>query len=303
MKPIFIVGMPRSGTTLISNMLNVLNEVHFPEETHFFSRLQKYNSRSIFFRSVVSFGDFYFSKRMIYNRNEIIDKGLINKFDSLETISEKFKFILHLKGGNLFKDGIVYEKTPDHMNCIELIRREFPNAKFVLLVRDPRDVFNSLRTVNWNKVFPLKDRIYSYRKLSKLSVLDYVHTIKYEDLITEPVIELEKACKFLSLNYKESMSKDFFNKENSNFDLKSEPWKINNTKRLNPNNKFKWKQNKGSFNDYISLKLFNDIKYFNYEIDSKLSIYYIYYEVKGELISLLRKIKNSDLFFRIIKNY
>ena len=40
--PIFIVGMPRSGTTLLSNLLNATKEIYFPEETHFYQVVEKF---------------------------------------------------------------------------------------------------------------------------------------------------------------------------------------------------------------------------------------------------------------------
>ena len=40
--PIFIVGIPRSGTTLLSNLLNATKEIYFPEETHFYQVIEKF---------------------------------------------------------------------------------------------------------------------------------------------------------------------------------------------------------------------------------------------------------------------
>ena len=41
--PIFIVGVPRSGTTLVSNLLNASNEIYIGPETHFF-HLKNYSN-------------------------------------------------------------------------------------------------------------------------------------------------------------------------------------------------------------------------------------------------------------------
>jgi len=34
--PVFVIGVPRSGTTLVSNILNASKKIYIPEETHFY---------------------------------------------------------------------------------------------------------------------------------------------------------------------------------------------------------------------------------------------------------------------------
>ena len=40
--PIFVMGVPRSGTTLVSTLINASKQVYIPEETHFFHLKRKW---------------------------------------------------------------------------------------------------------------------------------------------------------------------------------------------------------------------------------------------------------------------
>ena len=40
--PVFIIGMPRSGTTLLSTILNSTSDISFPAETHFYIQKKKF---------------------------------------------------------------------------------------------------------------------------------------------------------------------------------------------------------------------------------------------------------------------
>lgn len=52
------------------------------------------------------------------------------------------------------------------------------------MVRDPRDIFNSLKLVKWSYFFAYKLRIKSYKKMVKVDKMKNVYTVKYK-LITK----------------------------------------------------------------------------------------------------------------------
>lgn len=302
LSPIFIVGIPRSGTTLLSNMLNVLDGFFFPDETHFFIQKTRYERHSNYFRKKVTFGEFYFSKRRAYNKKLSIPKDLINQFNLLSSYKEKFEFILTLKGA---KNGVLCEKTPIHMDCIEEIKSIYPEARFILIIRDPRDVFSSLLKVEWNFMFPYRKRIELFKKLIRISHLENVSTIKYEDLISNPSQELIRLCDFLKINFDKKMYTDFNNHKYSNFDLKHEPWKANNTKQLDTSNLYKWKKNNNKLCKYVSEKLKNEIDYFGYEsnITNIKKRNFIAYYFKEWFNHIFTRVINFDLLLILLNRY
>jgi len=300
--PIFIIGIPRSGTTLLSNMLNVIDAIHFPEETHFFIQKNRYDKHSNYFKNKISFGDFYFSKRRMYNRNLSLSNTMVNKFNLLPSYKEKFEFVLALKGQK--KDAVLCEKTPIHMDCIDDIKSIYPDARFILMIRDPRDIFNSLLKVKWRFVFPYRERIEQYKKLLSISRLENVYSVKYEDLITNPKKELIGICDFLTIDFTEKMYKNFNNKKYSNFDLKHEPWKANNLKELDASNLYKWKTNINDLSDYVSNKLQNEITDFGYELHTtNKKKHFFKYFLKEWTNEILIRVKNIDLFLILFNRY
>jgi hypothetical protein len=303
LNPIFIIGLPRSGTTLLSTMLNVADGVHFPEETHLFIQKSRYNKHSNYFKNKISFGEFYFSKRREYNRKETISPGMIAKFNSLPSDKRKFEFVLALKGQK--KETVLCEKTPIHMECVDAIQAIYPNAKFILMVRDPRDIFNSLLKVEWSFLFPYRKRINLFKKLIALSQLDEVYPVKYEDLILNPKEELSKLCDFLSIDFDEKMHTHFNDTKYSNFDLKHEPWKANNTKQLDPSNLYKWKDDTSGLSTYVSTKLKNEIDYFNYEsmTANRKIVPSLKYPIKEWRNEILSRVISLDLFLIFSKRY
>jgi len=303
LNPIFIIGIPRSGTTLLSTMLNVSEGVFFPEETHFFIQKSRYNKHSNYFKNKISFGEFYFSKRRAYNRNLTVSTELIDQFNLLPSDKEKFEFILKIKGQK--KDTALCEKTPIHMECIADIKSIYPNAQFILMIRDPRDVFNSLLKVEWSFLFPYRKRINLFKKLINLSQLENVYPVKYEDLILNPKEELIKLCSSLSIDFNEKMHTHFNDTEYSNFDLKHEPWKANNTKQLDPSNLYKWKEDTGGLCTYISTKLKREINHFGYEsnITNRKVVSSIKYHIKEWRNEILTRVISFDLFLIFSKRY
>jgi hypothetical protein len=97
--------------------------------------------------------------------------------------------------------SFLLEKTPRHIRRVERIRRMVPGARFVVPVRDGRDVVASLGRRLGNRKEAL-DRWISDNSLvlaerGKPDVLIY----RYEDLVENPGVIVERICKFLDLPY------------------------------------------------------------------------------------------------------
>lgn len=93
------------------------------------------------------------------------------------------------------------EKTPKHIRKLPMIRRNFPNSKFVMPVRDGRDIVASL----YKRTNDLSDSIARWKEdtsrvakeMTKPDVLVYRH----EDLITDTNGTLERICEFLEVEF------------------------------------------------------------------------------------------------------
>ena len=223
-KPIFIVGCPRSGTTILARILDNHSLIAAGSETHFFNLLSKnkkhdwqnFDSDSIdnFFKQVrvedfcsllkVSLEEFkeQFSQTAL---DSSLSKTQANKkrvFDTmmLLLINKKQKILC-------------CEKTPQHFNNIEEILELYPDAKIIHLLRDGRDTVNSLIKMPWRPEGLLTNSRYWKRYARKsINIIDKYnkqeknfHCLRYEDLLQTPQESLSKLCTFLEIEFEEAM--------------------------------------------------------------------------------------------------
>nr|WP_275575226.1 sulfotransferase [Methylocucumis oryzae] len=86
----------------------------------------------------------------------------------------------------------------------------FPNAKFVHLLRDPRDVAKSCMGMGWagNVYFGVDLWMATEQSWDLLTTKiksEQVITLRYEDIVTQPEAELARLCEFIGVSYAPSM--------------------------------------------------------------------------------------------------
>jgi hypothetical protein len=99
-------------------------------------------------------------------------------------------------------------KSPDNLEFFEEITTHVADADFIHVVRDPRGVWNSGRGTprgpqtphaaaeSWNDY---------HGKVAELSEHFPIHTLRFEDLLTDPAAELREACIFLGIPFDSAM--------------------------------------------------------------------------------------------------
>ena len=97
------------------------------------------------------------------------------------------------------------EKTPRHIHAIDLIRDHVPGAKFVVMMRDGRDV-----AASFIKRFNSAERGRNRWVRDNQAVLPHlgdgdIHLQKYEDLIDDPDGALREICRFLEIGFAPEM--------------------------------------------------------------------------------------------------
>jgi hypothetical protein len=120
-------------------------------------------------------------------------------------------FRLETEGANKPRWGA---KTPAHLFQVARLRVALPDARFVGMVRDPRDAFLSLAQKNW--VGTSTWEVGNYLQRCDRLVQDYAHdghddflVVRYEDLVLRAEPTLRVVCDFLSLDYEPTMH-DFY---------------------------------------------------------------------------------------------
>ncbi len=201
---LFIVGCPRSGTTWLQAMIASHPCVATGPETHFFEAIE----------GLVRF----------YEKERPRPDGLKEYLAPEEFYAELRNFFFRITSKIPAPEGNpkwFLEKTPQHVLYMDDIIRLFPEAYFIHLVRDPRNVVASILRAakTWGKGwFP--DSAMIAAQLWRRSV-EEAHKIpqkiaephkflelKYEDLRSRPEQTLSKVFSWLRLDYTADFVRD-----------------------------------------------------------------------------------------------
>ena len=248
--PIFIVGYLHSGTTLLRNIFQDHPDIFTGEgETRFFYYLPTIRRNFPDLTDDQTLHDYLFYLARLIRTNygkvhiERDTKGL-SSFQTLGFSQTEIDALYHAaseqrdhaKLFGLVSDALCIhydkerwlEKTPTHLFHIDAILEATPNARFIAIVRDPRDVLSSKRSrqqeewINQTNVDrravkkiqagfdPLWDTLAWKSAVRAVSTAETKHpgrilSIRYLDLVTEPEATVRSLCDFLELDYYDTM--------------------------------------------------------------------------------------------------
>ena len=216
-EPIFIVGSARSGTTLLAGMLSAHSRMICGPETGFFSGLARPGWGEDLCRpntwpedavnylfSITSMANSVITEDYRVTREEVTE-FLKGRERSLNAILESLTLTNMKRHG---KQRWV-EKTPIHLRCLAEIRRCYPNAPVIRIIRDPRDVALSALKVPWaTATFPVAIVNWQYLDESGASFFQTDRnsiSLRYEDLLTSPKEQLTRLCHFIGEDFEPGM--------------------------------------------------------------------------------------------------
>ncbi len=139
---LFVVGCPRSGTTLLQRVLDAHPDLSVVNEAQFVPRVLTHHGLD---------GDAPLTQSMVaevrsYRRFARLDLGENTVARAASASATYSQFVARLYDAVASRQGTPFagEKTPDYVRFLTLLDRLFPWARFVHLVRDGRDVALSL---------------------------------------------------------------------------------------------------------------------------------------------------------------
>lgn len=215
--PIFLVGSERSGTTLLRLMLDHHPQIAFNQESEFLvSQISDDGS----FPDVGRYCEWLKNDRVFRHSGFDIKDGLDFVGLVKDFLEQKRK-----------RDGKPMVGATIHQ-YFSRIDKVWPEAKYIYLLRDGRDVARSVMEKGWaGNVYVAADRWLSaetewehYRGTLPAGSWIELH---YKDLIADPRYQLEQICRFLNVDYSERM---FGYAENSLYSL-PDPARIEQWKR------------------------------------------------------------------------
>jgi hypothetical protein len=214
---IFIVGMARSGTTLLRTIFDAGQEVVFTPESKLIIHLkQKFNHRKTWSRETIDdlLNDLF--DEVKFKISWKIDKEMLRqKMYSypIEVINFSFLIrLIYLSFSSYFEKSeirMIGDKNPMYSIFIKEIIEVFPNAKFVHIVRDYRDcILSNKKLFDRQNVAVISHtwKIYNawIDHLSK-EYPDQFFRIRYEDLTTFPEKTVKELCEFTGMTFSPAM--------------------------------------------------------------------------------------------------
>jgi hypothetical protein len=203
----FVVGAGRSGTTLLRLMLDAHPKLAVPPETQFIPQLidasrQPDATASSIAELLVShrrFGDFGIEPDRLRQAF-----AAIQPFDLAEGLRWFYRTYAADHGKPRWGD-----KSPGYGWRMRPIDRLLPEARFVHLIRDGRDVALSMRAQRDDLPSAAKLARHWRRRVRKTrrqgaSARHYME-LRYEDLVTDPERELRRICEFIDLEFDPGM--------------------------------------------------------------------------------------------------
>lgn len=98
------------------------------------------------------------------------------------------------------------EKTPRHLRRMNAIRAGVPGARFVIIVRDGRDVAASIgKREDGDYAGGLARWVKDNARVLKERRSKDVHVLRYEDIVTDAEGTIRKVCRFLGVAYDDQM--------------------------------------------------------------------------------------------------
>jgi hypothetical protein len=186
-RPIFIIGCPRSGTTLLRLLLDSHRHISCGPETSFLTDLKPILGHHWAHLKLYGFPKAYWRQK-------------IARF--FETFQTEYA---QKRGKRRWA-----EKTPQYTPHLDFIMSLFPNCQLVHIIRDGRDVVVSYKD-RWGyraalrSILEWRSYIIAAQSFGKQVGPDQYHELRYEDLVTNPESTLRQLLDYLDEPWDEQM--------------------------------------------------------------------------------------------------
>lgn len=214
---IFIVGCPRSGTTLLQSLLASHSAIaSFPESKFFLRLIAEPREKSRRYAlGLASPGLKPTLEKFLADVGAPELRSTLPKFPFVRSYVRCFDRILHQLAQGQGKH-IWLEKTPEHLQAIDDIEQYLPGAKIIHIIRDGADTIASLYDLCqrhpkiWGQYFDgldgCIDRWVSDVAISHRYVGQANHTaVRYDALVNGTEAEVQRLCQFLGVPFEPAM--------------------------------------------------------------------------------------------------
>ncbi|MGE4440332.1 MAG: sulfotransferase [Desulfomicrobium sp.] len=261
----FILGNPRSGTSLLRLMLNTNNDISVPPECGFYHWLsnkyktQDFSDTALFIESYIE--DLKKSKKMeTWDIDFNYLRHLIKK--TKPATYEQVSLLVYLTYAAKFNKSpkTIGDKNNYYINYLCDLNKINKNPKYIYIVRDCRDVvcsYRALKKIETKSIYKpnlpwdIKNICFSWNK-NNINVINFFnklpknqyYIIRFEDLIEHTEKILKNICNFLETNYDNNMMEYYKENAQKNIEpIETLDWKKETLNKPNINKIGTYKHN------------------------------------------------------------
>ena len=282
-KPIFIVGVGRSGTSLLQSIVGTHSEIGVVPETSFLRRYAldaKINWETI-------------------NCDEMLSRHP-QLLHALSGIKQQRNELIEVYKKSILSSPQQYvlDKDPRLIEYVDLLNQMNSECKIIEIRRDPRDVLCSKKKANWSK----GRSIISYLLASYIQLSDgrkhtndnNFYSLQYEELLQDPIRQIKGICEFLDIQFEIGML-EFQQTAEKLIQSDELSWKKETLEPILKENIGKWKGELSDVESYSSTEVaisavpeiqFNDSSDFG-----------LFTKIKGKLLLLVIKFMSVPYLF------
>lgn len=253
----FLVGFPRSGTTLLENILDTQSTIKALEEKPMAGQTELEANRL----GMKSIGD-------------VAKLSHANLQHLREYYLKLFK--AYCRTDDLTQYDAIIDKQPMNILLLPLIKAIFPEAKFILALRHPLDCILSCYTQNfmnnqemvyfndWRSCFTRYNEVFNLYQYYEKHLGINCFKIRYEDVLHNFDTEIEKLFNFINVHYNKELAKDFNTAASKKLITSASKDQVN--KGLYQSSKQRWKNYRKFVEPHINI-VEEQMRHFGYGID------------------------------------
>jgi hypothetical protein len=202
---VFLIGSPRSGSTLLARMLGAHSAIHAPAEPHLMTPIAHLG----YFASVEKAPyDPFITQQAAHELVAALPNGESDYLDALRAYTDALYARLAEGSGR----KLLLDKTPAYALVLDFLAKLYPRAKYVVLTRQPIAVWSSYVQSFFDGDHevahahnPLLERyVPAVARFLRERPVPMEH-VRYEALVKEPAPQLERLCAFLGVPFEPGM--------------------------------------------------------------------------------------------------
>jgi len=203
---VFLIGSPRSGSTLLSRVLGAHSAIFAPEEPHLITPLAHLGYYDAVEEAPY---DPVITRTAARALVAALPGGEADYLEALRAYADRIY-------GGLFEGAgdatLLLDKTPAYALSLDFLAKLYPEAKFIVLTRHPIAVWSSYVDSFFDgddavahEHNPLLERyVPAIARFLREEAVPF-HRVRYENLVQEPEENARQICEFLGIDFEPDM--------------------------------------------------------------------------------------------------